>query len=1233
MTFWYDFQRTLSLLKGVVSVSASAPNNSADIIFDSSMLSASTLCTSINELGFVCTLPESVGSAAPALTESPSPSPVPSPPPSIQPASPVKISLPPLAAADASNTMMTVFLVEGMTCTNCSSAIESKLNGAAGVVKCTVSLMLHRCEVRHHDSVTSDKLRNMIVSLGFRATLQSTESESNSKKDNGTNKRSEQALWNNIMDESDEPSTSSNAAPSRPQTAECTLYIIDIVSPYQRSTPSTWSAALSAAGAEQQTAFVDILVDAQRGALESIDDSHAIANSGLSSEAMSRLITDLESSVPGLLAADFVPQSSSLKLTYNMSITRVRLLIAALYARGVRVSLDKPIDPNGEAVDLTDPSAALEHAQQTDIQTWKRLLTISLCFAVPVFLLSMVLNKIEPFASFFSKPVIGVVTLNSVLQALLTAPVQFGIGARFYRAAYLSLQHSRLGMDFLVALGTSAAYFYSALTLLLQLWTGSKFHGFIFFETSAVLITTVCLGKYLEHVAKAQTTAQLRTLLRLQPKRTELVLLPPAMLPMWLRMSKDAARNSTASSGVSDDLDDILGADAAIDAALGVWSTAPRVSCDARVVSVGDLVWVGRGEKISVDGRVLAGHSAVDESLVTGESMPRSKRPGDSVIGSTLNSNAPLLIMAQSVGDSTVLSQIVRQVSVAQTQKAPIQAYADRVAEVFVPSVLVLSTTTTLTWLCLQYLGIVPESWRPAGVGSFVFSLLFGLSVLVISCPCALGLATPTAVMVSTGMAASLGMLFKGGEALERCGQTAHIIFDKTGTLTQGKLEVSSLATDQMAMHDVGVSETNMLWALIGCAESQSDHPIGRTLHAHAKRLLSKLPKSSKADAVSPLAILNGAPSRITEQTGAGISASINNRSVIIGNRRWLQVNRVLSTDDSLNQSTPSLSLLSQIDNLEQRGRTVVLVAVDSVLVAAAALVDSVRPEAPMVISTLTAMGIQCWLCTGDNAGTANSVASAVGIPTHHVCAQASPADKAALVRRLQDTAPSHSSAIDETWFARLKAVLLRCASCCGERINAEFQELSSDYVQSNVIAFVGDGINDSVALAQADIGIAVSGGTDVAMETASVVLMRDDISDVVTAIDLSRKTMNRIHINYVFAMLYNIICIPIAAGCLFPFMHIALPPMLAGMAMALSSVSVVLSSLWLKRYQRPALSDMMYAFGSTTIAMSLGADNFQPTASVSQKTKYEQAYSVIAVNEHDLDDDLHDSGIQMSAL
>jgi Cu+-exporting ATPase len=406
---------------------------------------------------------------------------------------------------------------------------------------------------------------------------------------------------------------------------------------------------------------------------------------------------------------------------------------------------------------------------------------------------------------------------------------------------------------------------------------------------------------------------------------------------------------------------------------------------------------------LSVDGRVLAGWSAVDESLVTGESRPRTKRPGDAVIGSTMNMNAPLLLVAESVGDATVLAQIVRQVSAAQQQKAPIQAFADRVAAAFVPTVLLLASITTLTWIALQYFDVVPEEWRPAGVGQFLFALLFGLSVLVISCPCALGLATPTAVMVATGLAASFGILFKGGEALERSGCSTHVLFDKTGTLTEGRLEVSALLTDAEAVEQLNSRgavaasssssspaplplslprlDTNMLWALIGCAEKDSDHILGKALHAHAKKLLgigaarSSSSKGGHALSVSDAdlrAILLSAPSSVVQQTGAGIAASVGARRIVIGNHRWLQAHRILpaaeatKTSHSKRKSPSSISassssrFLSKIADLERNGRTVVLVAVDGVLVAAAALLDRVRAESPLVISTLQSLGMWC---------------------------------------------------------------------------------------------------------------------------------------------------------------------------------------------------------------------------------------------------------------------------------
>ncbi|MBW2970597.1 copper-translocating P-type ATPase, partial [Candidatus Woesearchaeota archaeon] len=585
-----------------------------------------------------------------------------------------------------------------------------------------------------------------------------------------------------------------------------------------------------------------------------------------------------------------------------------------------------------------------------------------------------------------------------------------------YKNAFFALKTRSANMDTLVVMGTSAAYFYSVFVVL----SGS---GHVYFEASAVLITIVLLGRVLEARAKGKTSEAIKKLIGLKPKIATII--------------KD--------------------------------SKEIRISVEA--VKVGDKVVVKPGEKIPVDGVIIEGRSAVDESMVTGESIPVEKRKGDKVIGATINKHGSFVFKATKVGANTTLAQIIKLVEEAQGSKAPIQRFADSVAAYFVPGVLVVALLTFMFWI-----GVARTE--------FSFAMITSVAVLVIACPCALGLATPTAIMVGTGKGARKGILIKGGEALERAHKIDYIILDKTGTITSGKPEVTDIIP-------LGKTDAKILLRVAASLENKSEHPLADAILKKAKESKIVLKKCVGFEAVP----------------GKGIKAKIGSKQYLLGNQKLMQGNKVSSNKYN-----------EKIRRLEQQGKTVMIVAESKKVIGLIAVADTIKETSVKAVRQLQRMKIRVFMITGDNERTAKAIAKQVGI--NHYFAEVMPEDKVKYVKKLQ---------------------------------------------RKGVVAMVGDGINDAPALAQADIGIAMGSGTDVAMETGDIVLMRDDLLDVVRSIKLSRMTMSKIRQNMFWALFYNSLGIPIAAGLLYPFTGWLLNPMIAGTAMALSSVSVVSNSLLLK--------------------------------------------------------------------
>lgn len=662
------------------------------------------------------------------------------------------------------------------------------------------------------------------------------------------------------------------------------------------------------------------------------------------------------------------------------------------------------VEKTGYGASVATPNSSGEREDQR--LAWRRLrIAFIVGSALTLPLLLQMISEFVPSLTF---------ALPVGVQIALSTPVQWVVGWRFYRGAYHALRGGAPNMDVLVALGTTSAYLFSLAVVIFRIPTG------LYFDAAAVITTLILMGKVLEHRAKAQASRAVRALMKLQAKTAKVV--------------RDG------------------------------------MECDVPVeqVQVGDVVLVRPGESVPVDGKLLSGESNVDESMLTGESMPTAKSPGDWVYGATLNKDGAFRMTAARVGADTALAQIIRMVDEAQGSKAPVQQLADRVSGIFVPIVLVIAVVTFAGWL-----------W----VAGFTHALISAVAVLVIACPCSLGLATPTAIMVGTGRGAEAGILIKGGAALERVRSLTAVILDKTGTITQGKPVVTDVVSTE-----ISGMESGRVLALAAAVERLSEHPLGAAIVEEARRAERVQPDSSE-----PLAL-----------PGRGIVAQVGGERVAVGNRLLMQDEGVITS-----------RAVDRAVALEEQGKTVMWVARRGQLLGLIAVADAVRSTSAQAIATMQGMGLQVYMVTGDNLRTANVIASHVGIAPERIRAGVLPADKAAIVTELQK--------------------------------------------QGHVVGMVGDGINDAPALAVADIGFAVGSGSDVALETADIALMRGDLQAVLAAIHLSRATLAKIRQNLAWAFGYNTLGIPLAALGF-------ISPVMAGAAMALSSVSVVTNSLLLRR-------------------------------------------------------------------
>ncbi|KAJ8526908.1 hypothetical protein K7X08_029385 [Anisodus acutangulus] len=926
-----------------------------------------------------------------------------------------------------------IFTVNGMSCSACAGSVEKATKRLAGIKEAVVDLLNNRAQVIFYPSfINEETIRETIEDVGFQATLITEE----------TNDKTSQVCRIRIK---------GMTCTSCSTTVESALQLI----------PGVQKARVALATEEAEIQY-DPWISTYNQLLESIEDTGFEAILISTGEDRSKILlkvdgvhtdnsmTIIESSLralPGVEDVDIDPELKKLSVSYKSDIIGPRNFIEVIESTG-----------SGQFKAMIFPEGGGKQShRQEEIEYCRRSFLWSLVFTIPVFLTSMVFMYIPGLKDGLDIKVVNMLSIGEILRWVLSTPVQFIIGRRFYSGSYKALRHGSATMDVLIALGTNAAYFYSVYSAF-RAATSPTFKSTDFFETSSMLISFILLGKYLEVLAKGKTSEAIAKLMNLTPEMATLLQF--------------------------DDEGNVV----------------KEEEIDSRLIQKNDVIRILPGAKVACDGFVIWGQSHVNESMITGESRPVAKKKGDMVIGGTMNENGVLHIRATRVGSESALSQIVRLVESAQMAKAPVQKFADRISKYFVPLVIILSVSTWLAWFLAGKYDGYPKSWIPSSVDSFQLALQFGISVMVIACPCALGLATPTAVMVGTGVGASRGVLIKGGHALESAQKVNCIVFDKTGTLTMGKpVVVTTRLFKSMVLRQ--------FYELVAAAELNSEHPLAKAIVEYAKKFREdeenpRWPEVQDFESI----------------TGHGVKAVVHNKKLIVGNKS-------LMLDEGISVPVDADEILAEAEELAQTG---ILVSIDGVLSGVVAISDPVKPGAREIISLLKTMKVESKLVTGDNWGTANAIAKEVGISD--VIAEAKPEDKAEKVKELQTL--------------------------------------------GKVVAMVGDGINDSPALVAADVGMAIGAGTDIAIESADIVLMKSNLEDVITAIDLSRRTFGRIRLNYFWAFGYNLLGIPIAAGALFPSTGFRLPPWVAGAAMAASSVSVVCSSLLLKNYKRPKKLD-----------------------------------------------------------
>uniref|UniRef100_A0A674E1C6 Copper-transporting ATPase 2 n=1 Tax=Salmo trutta TaxID=8032 RepID=A0A674E1C6_SALTR len=1029
-------------------------------------------------------------------------------------------------------TQTSVIGIVGMTCNSCVQSIEGKISEMTGVCSIAVSLKEEQGTVTFDPSLTQpEELRAAIEDMGFDTSINGS-SGSTKTSINGSSGSTKTSIngssgstKTSINGSSGSTKTSINGSSGSTKMAtageegkvqKCFIRVTGMtcascVANIERNLVKhrgVISVLVALMAGKAEVKYDPGIVDAKRitqlieglgfGATLIEDNAVMDGKLDLSVTGMTcaSCVHNIESKLTrtkGILEASVALATNKAQIKFDPEVLGARDIIRMIEGLGFGASLMKAEGFGNN----------LDHGEE--IQQWKNSFLFSLVFGVPVMglMIYMMVMDSQHGEHGGSMPeeqnLLPGLSLLNLAFFLLCTPVQIFGGRYFYIQAYRSLRHRTANMDVLIVLATSIAYIYSVVVLIVAMAERANQSPVTFFDTPPMLFVFIALGRWLEHIAKSKTSEALAKLMSLQATDATVVTLGPDH------------------------------------------SILSEEQVSVELVQRGDIVKVVPGGKFPVDGKVIEGSSMADESLITGEPMPVSKKPGSSVIAGSINAHGSLLVQATHVGADTTLCQIVKLVEEAQTSKAPIQQFADRLSGYFVPFIVIASVLTLLVWLVIGFVNFhVVKEYFP-GYNENIpktdvivrFAFQASITVLSIACPCSLGLATPTAVMVGTGVGAQNGILIKGGEPLEMAHKIGAVMFDKTGTITNGVPRVTRV----LVLWERARLPLRKVLALVGTAEASSEHPLGMAVAKHCKEELEtdvlgsckdfqSVPGCGISCKVSNIeeVLLEGdqdsCHTQVTLQGATTDESSLVGRqgpsySVLIGNREWIRRNGLhvgADVDDAMSSH-------------ETKGQTAILVAIDGVLCAMLAIADTVKTESALAVHTLLSMGIEVVMITGDNRRTAKAIATQVGI--RKVFAEVLPSHKVAKVQELQER---------------------------GLRV-----------------AMVGDGVNDSPALARADVGIAIGTGTDVAIEAADVVLIRNDLLDVVACIELSKKTVQRIRINFVFALIYNLVGIPIAAGVFLPA-GLVLQPWMGSAAMAASSVSVVISSLLLKLYKKTSI-------------------------------------------------------------
>ncbi|XP_036245413.1 copper-transporting ATPase 2 [Molothrus ater] len=1023
-------------------------------------------------------------------------------------------------------THVAVIKIDGMTCNSCVRSIEGAVSQRQGVKNIAVSLAGSTGTIHYDPTVTSgEELRAAIEDMGFDASVLTDTAP-------GEHRCQPDASKASVQPRAPEPPHQGNSSDALPHPdgsnqlsggteEKCVLQITGMTC---ASCVSTIERNL-----QKEDGIVSVLVALMAGKAEikykpeliqPLEIAQLIQNLGFEATIMENnaetegqvelLITgmtcascvhNIESKLMrtnGIFSASVALATSKAHIQFDPEIIGPRDIIKVIKEIGFHASVAKR-DPNAHNL-----------SHKKEIQQWRKSFLYSLAFGIPVVVLMIYMqipNGEDHGSKVLEQNLIPGLSILNLLFFILCTFVQFLGGWYFYVQAYKSLRHKTANMDVLIVLATTIAYVYSCVILIVAILEKAEKSPVTFFDTPPMLFVFIALGRWLEHIAKGKTSEALAKLMSLQATEATVVTLGPGH------------------------------------------SIVREEQVPVELVQRGDIIKVVPGGKFPVDGKVIDGSSMADESLITGEPMPVMKKPGSTVIAGSINAYGSLLVNATHVGSDTTLAQIVKLVEEAQMSKAPIQQLADKFSGYFVPFIIIISTVTLIAWITIGFVNFdiikkyFPNQSKNISKAEIILRFAFqtSITVLSIACPCSLGLATPTAVMVGTGVAAQNGILIKGGKPLEMAHQIKTVMFDKTGTITYGVPKVMRL----LLMGDTAVLPLKKVLAVVGTAEASSEHPLGMAVTKYCKEELGTeslgyctdfqaVPGCGISCKVGGVEAILGtaeeAPNKLDANRTGSSSAPLGDNgvipllesqgpsssqkySVLIGNREWMRRNGLNIANDVNDAMT----------NHEMKGQTAILVAIDGALCGMIAIADTVKQEAALAVHTLQSMGIDVVLITGDNRKTAKAIATQVGIKK--VFAEVLPSHKVAKVQELQN----------------------------GKK----------------KVAMVGDGVNDSPALAKADVGIAIGTGTDVAIEAADVVLIRNDLLDVVASIHLSKRTVRRIRINLILALIYNLLGIPIAAGVFMP-LGLMLQPWMGSAAMAASSVSVLLSSLQLKCYKKP---------------------------------------------------------------